>query len=216
MRSAICVLALLIGATAMCWGNAVPVGALALSEDDSAGTLTFVILNSTGGFPGFPVLDSLDFTNLSLTVNCANSACESVLGGSSAMFAVPDIPSGFPDSSIILALSDMMGNPVLLSSAELDGTFSLTNLTVDDGMGGTASFFGSTTFSTMLLPASGPSLDPSSDAAYIMDPAGTPPAVPEPGTLDLLGLGLASAGALRMRGHGVGTSLRNRIQRIIS
>ncbi|MGH7967964.1 MAG: PEP-CTERM sorting domain-containing protein [Limisphaerales bacterium] len=180
----------------MCWGDTVDVGYLFLQQDDGLGTVTFNIFNAAGpgGYaPDFPVLDNLDFTGVELTVFCANAQCSTDLGASSAVFSLGTIAAGGFDDSVSFSSADLFSKAVF--TAGLD----LTSLSLDDGMGGTTSFTGSTSTTLEWMPTGGSGLIPYDlvadnadfDVGVVVDAPGTS-SVPEPATFSLLALGIGS------------------------
>jgi hypothetical protein len=174
-----------------------------LEQDDNFGAVTFSIHNAAGpgeSAPSFPVLDNLDFSHVELTVFCDNAQCMTDLGGSSATFNLGTILAGDSASSIGFSSAD------IFSKATITANLGLTNLSLDDGMGGTTSFTGSTSTSLEWMPASGSELIPLNlvtdnsdyDLGVLIDAPGTS-SVPEPGTLSLFTLGIGSILVRRKR-----------------
>lgn len=203
MRSTLLAVALLCGSFAACWGDTVDVGYLLLQQDDSLGTVTFSINNAAGPSafaPQFPVLDNLDFTSAELTVFCANAQCSNDLGGSSATFNLGTIAAGGSDNSLSFSSAD------IFSKAVFTAGLNLTNLSLDDGMGGTTSFTGSSSTTLQWMPVAGSDLVPFNldtgnadfDIGVVSDAPGAS-SVPEPATFSLLAIGIGSLLVRRKR-----------------
>jgi hypothetical protein len=94
----------------------------------------------------------------------------------------------------------------LFSKATITADLSLTNLNLDDGMGGSTSFTGSSSTTLEFLPSGGSDLVPLNlvtnnadfDTGVLIDAPGTT-AVPEPATCSLIVIGIGSMLVQRRR-----------------
>ena len=195
------------------WANSVNVGYVYLQQDDTTGLVTFNVVNATGSsgesYPEFPVLDNLDLTAVSLTVQCANAACMtnvtnnqmSLMPLTSETFDLGALSSGGTNTAVSFNSADTF------SSATLTVSFSTINLNIDNGTGivGSTPFTGSASSTLAFNPGNGGQVltpwditsDPFGanyfDVGIIVDPQGNSgPQVPEPGTLCLLASGMGS------------------------
>lgn len=212
MRSVLLAAALILGSAAASWANSVNVGYIFLQQDDASGLVTFDIGNGTGpneSYPQFPVLDFLDFTDVSLTVNCGNASCitdvtnnqMSMTPLSSETIDLGHLSSGAPDLTFSFSSQDTF------SSALVTVTFSTTNISqVDQGTGvvGATPFTGSATSTLNFTSSLGAILVPLDlgnigpfDVGTIVDPQGTSAPVPEPAIFSLLSSGIGGVFLLR-------------------
>ena len=204
MRSTLVALALLCFGVASCWADNINIGYVYLQEDSDPGTVTFIIQNATGpaeSAPEFPVLDNLDFTNVELTVFCGNAQCETDLGAPLFTFDIGTISAGNFDDSVSFSSADTF------SSAFVTADLGITSLSLDNGVGGSNPFTGSSSSALALTPSVGSALVPLDlstdntdfDLGILVDPQGTGSSVPEPSTLGLVGIGLSSILVRRRR-----------------
>jgi len=196
MRRLCIFLGLMLGMATVARANPVGIGDIYLLLDSSSGTVTVTVDNNTGpsgeSFPTFPVLDSLDFSNVMLTLNCFTAVgdCQTDLGGASETIPLGTLASGNSDSSQVFSSTD------LFSSITVTADLSLTHLNIDNGIGGSVPFTGSASFSDTLSPhKNGQYLVPFDlsnpgkgfDKAILFDRS---PSVPEPSSFVLIATAL--------------------------
>ena len=199
LRKVFCSLLVVGGFASTAFATSIGVGQLNFVGNGTPVT-TFAITNSTGAQaspPNFPITTQLAITVSNLVANVQGGGMVVIPGSSFTVI------NSHGDLSCTGAGCDLSSFDVV--SATLTGTFSPTT-----GLGGLPP--GTTilaNFSTTMLPnpncGGGPSsvtisdtiLTPGCDTATIFATTATPTAIPEPGTVTLLEIGLLGVVALR-------------------
>jgi hypothetical protein len=136
-----------------------------------------------------PVADNLAFLSATLTLTCANAACTSDLGGSTLVIQLGEIDPGSVVTQFFSSTDEF-------SQAVFTENFSETNVGLVDG----ATFLGSESMTTDLLPSSGTTLTAGQpgDTVTLFD-SSAPVATPEPCALLMISVGLAGLFVMRRR-----------------
>jgi hypothetical protein len=152
------------------------------------GTNAFNVINFTGGFP---VASALTFNTASFSLVSASGIPINVPVGNLGPGPLLD-PSGNPLFSLQFA------DTTTFSSATFTATLSQTTFLLSNGV--VATLVGTPMISATILPSSGTTLNAGVDFAVLTVTASVPnTAIPEPGTLVLLGTGLAAGCRLKRR-----------------